>query len=69
MEFERERYVYCRGAAAMAVGSPHGVQGGGGDDVRLWPEQRRGHGRSGAALMALEVRLGGSLMFGPLIYL
>jgi len=45
------------------------VQGGGGDDVRVWLEQRRGHGRSGAALMALDVRLGGSLMFGSLIYL
>jgi len=69
MGFERERYGYCGGAAAMAVGSPRGVQDGGGGDVRVWPEQRRGHGRSGAALMALDVRLGGSLMFGSLIYL
>jgi len=59
MGFERERYVHCRGAAAMAVGSPRGVQGGGGGDVRVWPEQLRGHGCSAAALMALDVRLGG----------
>lgn len=48
----------------MAVGSPRGVQGGGGGDVGVWLEQRRGHGDGRSAYpIALEVGLGG-LMFG-----
>jgi hypothetical protein len=58
---ERGWYVYGRGAAAMEVGSSRGVQSGG--DVRVWLEQRRGHGGSAAPVDLEEMTLGG-LMVG-----
>jgi len=35
MGFEREQYVYCRRAAAMAVSSPRGVQSSRGGELRV----------------------------------